>query len=215
MTELIRPITSALHPREHLDAITDDSVVTHRFAFDRWYELAGKPFGIEPSRASVTVTSSDLVVTFGWWTVTTPLANVAAATVTGPYAVVKTIGPPHISLSDRGLTFATNRERGVCLRFHRPVRGVDPLGLVRHPGLTVTVEDPIALASLLSSIGDRTVDVRSGASDDTLVELHDDLTALTAAELRRRVRELGVPGTSKMSKADMIELLEETPVPTS
>jgi hypothetical protein len=211
MTDLIRPITSALHPHHRLDAITDESVVTHGFAFDRWYELVGRPFGIEPSSATVTVTASDLVVNFGWWSVNTPLSNIAGATVTGPYAVAKTIGPPHVSLSDRGLTFATNRERGVCIRFVRPVRGVDPLGLVRHPALTVTVDDPIALASLLSSIGDRDIDLTDGPAEEVLVELHDDLTAMTAAELRHRVRELGVPGASRMSKAQMIELLDETP----
>jgi len=37
----------------------------------------------------------------------------------------------------------------VCIRFHVPVRGVDGLGVVRHPGLTVTVEDVHGLVAAL------------------------------------------------------------------
>jgi hypothetical protein len=44
----------------------------------------------------------------------------------------KVIGPPHVSLKDRGLTFAGNPGAGVCIRFHRPVKGVDPVGLIRR-----------------------------------------------------------------------------------
>jgi hypothetical protein len=84
---------------------------------------------------------------FGLWRVKTALANVADATSTGPYQPVKTIGPPHLSLSDRGLAFATNDREGLCIRFHEPVRGLDPLGIVRHPAITVTVDDVNGLAS--------------------------------------------------------------------
>jgi hypothetical protein len=38
----------------------------------------------------------------------------------------------------------------VCIRLRQPHPGIDPLGLVRHSGLTVTVADPDALAALLS-----------------------------------------------------------------
>jgi hypothetical protein len=63
---------------------------------------------------------------------------------------VKVFGPPHLSIADRGLTFATNARRGVCIRFHHPVAGIEPLGVVRHPGLTVTVDDPEGLVDALS-----------------------------------------------------------------
>jgi hypothetical protein len=56
-----------------------------------------------------------------------------------------------VSLVDRGLTFASNRDRGVCIRFVEPVRGVDVLGVVRHPGLTVTVEDVDGLIEALAA----------------------------------------------------------------
>jgi hypothetical protein len=89
-----------------------------------------------------------LVARFGRWRVDTPLGNVASAELTGPYRPwMKVIGP-HLSLADRGLTFGTNTDAGVCLRFHRPVAGLDPLGVIRHPGLTLTIEDPAGLAAL-------------------------------------------------------------------
>jgi hypothetical protein len=35
----------------------------------------------------------------------------------------------------------------VCLLLREPVLGIDPAGLVRHPGLTVTVADREAFAA--------------------------------------------------------------------
>jgi hypothetical protein len=56
-----------------------------------------------------------------------------------------------VSLADRGLTFASNGRSGVCPRFKQPVRGVDPLGIVRHPGLTVTVDDAEGLLEVVAT----------------------------------------------------------------
>jgi hypothetical protein len=78
--------------------------------------------------------------------VETALDNVVDVSVTGPYRFVKTAGPAHLSLADRGLTFATNGDRGVCLTMREPIRGIDPFGLLRHPNLTVTVADCDGLA---------------------------------------------------------------------
>jgi hypothetical protein len=61
------------------------------------------------------------------------------------------MGPAHISLKDHGLTFATNGYRGLCMLFARPVTGIDPLGVIKHPGLTVTVSDPEALGAAIGS----------------------------------------------------------------
>ena len=38
----------------------------------------------------------------------------------------------------------------VCLRLREPVPGIEPTGLLRHPGVTVTVADPDELVRLLS-----------------------------------------------------------------
>ena len=81
----------------------------------------------------------------------TPLDNVVTTQVTGPYQVAKVIGPAHLSLADRGLAFATNARLGLCIRFHEPVAGIDPLGRLRHPALTVTVADVEGLAAELGS----------------------------------------------------------------
>jgi hypothetical protein len=124
-----------------------------RFRFDLVHRLAGAPFFVSPGSASVVVDRGRgmLVARFGPWRVETALVNVAHATSTGPYQPVKTIGPPHLSLSDRGLTFATNDREGLCIRFHEPVRGLDPLGIVRHPAITVTVDDVNGLRAALSN----------------------------------------------------------------
>ena len=121
----------------------------YRFEFEDRYRLPARLFGVTESSASVTVTATEVDATFGPWAVRTPLANVASVSVTGPYAFLKTAGPAHLSLSDRGITFATNSRRGVCLEFRRPVPGIEPSGVLKHPNLTVTVQDCDALAEQL------------------------------------------------------------------
>ena len=69
--------------------------------------------------------------------------------ITGPYALLKTAGPARLAITDRGLTFASNGERGVLLTFRERVPAIDPLGLIRHPELTVTVTDVEGLAAAL------------------------------------------------------------------
>jgi hypothetical protein len=116
---------------------------TERFTF-RFAPAYRRPallFGISPATAWVDVGADTLRARFGPWRVTTPLANISAIAVTGPYAFLKTAGPARLAITDRGLTFATNGDRGVLISFHSPVRGLDPLGVLRHPELTVTVAD--------------------------------------------------------------------------
>ena len=120
------------------------------FAFDDRYRKACRPFGVHPESAWVEVDDEALTARFGPWVVRTSRANVVSATRTGPYSVAKTIGPARLSVADRGLTFATNREAGLCLRFAEPVTGIDPIGIIRHPGLTVTVRSPDALADAIA-----------------------------------------------------------------
>ncbi|MEW2354082.1 hypothetical protein [Spirillospora sp. NPDC029432] len=130
---------------------TESDVERYGFAFDhrfaRWLSI----LGIRPDTCHLTLAPAGLHVRFGPWTVRTPLDNVAGAETTGPYAAWKVIGP-HLSLADRGLTFGTSTAQGVCVRFHTPVTGLDPLRLLHHPGLTVTVADPATVARRLNSI---------------------------------------------------------------
>jgi hypothetical protein len=121
------------------------------FAFAPAYRLWAGAFGITPATAWVDVGDEALDVRFGPWRLATPLANITGAAVTGPYAFWKTAGPARLAISDRGLTFATNGDRGVRISFRTPVRGLEPVGVLRHPELTVTVAEVSRLAELLRS----------------------------------------------------------------
>ena len=105
--------------------------------------------GITPSRAWVEIGDRALEARFGPWQVRTGIANILGAEVTGPYAFLKTVGPARLAVTDRGLTFASNGDRGVLITFRTPIPGLEPLGLLRHPELTVTVTDVEGLAALV------------------------------------------------------------------
>lgn len=120
------------------------------FRFHPLYRALGLPFGITERTASVDVADDHLTVRFGPWRLRTPLSNVVGCERTGPFAVPKTAGPAHLSLADRGITFATNPDAGLCLRFAEPVRAIDPFGWIRHPAATVTVDRLDELARVVS-----------------------------------------------------------------
>ena len=109
-------------------------------AFDPRFRLPLAALGVTPATAHVTVTPDRLVACFGPWICRTTPANVRAVRLTGPYHWYRAIGP-RLSLTDHALTFGTTTMRGVCLLLREPVPGIDPFGMIRHPGLTVTVAD--------------------------------------------------------------------------
>jgi hypothetical protein len=115
-------------------------------AFDPRFRVPLAAVGVTPATAHVTLGPDRLVACFGPWSCRTTPANVREVTITGPYRWYRAIGP-RLSLADRGLTFGATTARGVCLLFREPVRGLDPLGLLRHPGLTLTVADPPRFAA--------------------------------------------------------------------
>jgi hypothetical protein len=121
-----------------------------RFEFDfdprfRWLLALA---AVRRSTSQVTVTDDLLVARFGPWRCETPLANITCVQLTGPYRWYRAIGARG-SLVDRGLTFGTTTKGGVCIEVCEAVRGLDPFGKWRHPGLTVTVADREGLATLL------------------------------------------------------------------
>ncbi len=120
------------------------------FSFDPSYRRAARIFGITPSTAWVEVSDERLDARFGPWRVSTARSNVVDAAITGPYAFWKTAGPARLAITDRGLTFATTGAQGVLITFATAVRGLDPLGVLRHPELTVTVRETSRLAALLN-----------------------------------------------------------------
>ena len=120
------------------------------FRFSPAHRAAALLFGVTPGNAGVEVSDGHLLARYGLWSLRTPLANVGGTEVTGPYTILKTIGPAHLSLVDHGLTFSSNAERGLCICFREPVPGLEPTGRLRHPALTVTVADIDGLAAALA-----------------------------------------------------------------
>jgi hypothetical protein len=116
------------------------------FRFDPAYARLGRLFGVRPANSWVELDATSLRARYGRWRVTTPLSNVSGVDVTGPYRMFKTAGPARLAITDRGLSFTSNGDRGVLITFHEKVRGMDPL---RHPELTVTVADVDGLAEAL------------------------------------------------------------------
>jgi hypothetical protein len=147
-------------PAAQLDGEPAGAVRTHMspqlarrfpFRFEGVVGAAARAFTFTAGRAMVVLERGCLTARFGPWCVETPLSNIAETSITGPYKPWKVAGPPHLSFVDRGLTFATNADEGVCLRFVQPVTGIEPSGRLRHPGLTVTVADPHGLIAAIES----------------------------------------------------------------
>ena len=118
------------------------------FAFEPRFRALLAMIGVTPSTAHVTLTPERLVARFGPWTCETAITNVREVCRTGPYRWFKAIGPRG-SFVDRGLTFGTTTDCGVCVLLREPVPGLVPVGPLRHPGMTVTLADPDRFVSSL------------------------------------------------------------------
>jgi hypothetical protein len=121
------------------------------FRFAPAYRLTARPFGITPERAWVQIDDEHLLANYGPWRLRTTLANISRVAVTGPYRFYRTAGPARLGVTDGGLTFASNGEQGVLLSFRQRVPAIDPLRLIRHPELTVTVADVDGLVRALGA----------------------------------------------------------------
>jgi hypothetical protein len=121
------------------------------FCFAPAYRVAARPFGITPERAWVQIDDEHLVASYGRWRLRTTLANISQVAITGPYRFYRTAGPARLGITDAGLTFASNGERGVLISFRERVPAIDPLKMIRHPELTVTVADVSGLVSALGA----------------------------------------------------------------
>ena len=116
------------------------------FAFEKKYLPALAAIGVTPLTARVDVDNEVLDARFGPWHCRTPVGNITCVQQTGRTVDVhigrlrKAIGARG-SLSDRGATFGTTTAGGVCVEFRKPVKILDPSGMILHPGLTLTVSD--------------------------------------------------------------------------
>jgi hypothetical protein len=121
------------------------------FAFTRPYRIAALPFAITPRTAWVEVDDTELRVRYGPWSLRTPLANITSTQLTGDFTFLKTAGPPHLSFSDRGISFTTNGDRALCVEFATPVAGIDPTRRIKHPNATIAVADPEGLRAAIGA----------------------------------------------------------------
>jgi hypothetical protein len=118
--------------------------VRFAFRFDPRYARFSRPFGITARNSWVEIGDTHLRAKYGPWRLTTPLSNIAAVEVTGPYRMFKTAGPARLGITDWGLSFTSNGERGVLITFRERVWAMGP-----HPELTVTVADVDGFAATL------------------------------------------------------------------
>lgn len=119
------------------------------FRFAAAYRLPALAFGITPLTSWVDVDEEEVRVRYGPWSLRTPRENIAGVQRTGGFSFVKTAGPPHLSFTDKGVSFCTNGDDAACVTFHEPVPAIDPTGRIRHPGATLSVADvPGLLAAL-------------------------------------------------------------------
>lgn len=110
------------------------------FAFDPRFRPLLRVLGVRPGNCRVVLDDEAFDVRFGPWYLRTPVSNLRDVQVTRGYRWFKAIGPRG-SAVDGGCTFGTNAEAGVCVCFHEPVPALLPTDALRHPGLTVTVDD--------------------------------------------------------------------------
>jgi hypothetical protein len=121
------------------------------FQFHPLFRVPALAAGVTPMSAHLDVDGEHIRLQFGPWRMEFERDDIAEVHETGPYKPWKVIGPPHLSLADRGVTFATTPQGGVCIKLRRPVPGIEPTGLLKHPAVTVTVEDRGELLELLSA----------------------------------------------------------------
>ena len=127
------------------------SLEAFAFAFEPPLDTWARWFAIVPTRSFVRIDDHGLEAVYGSWRVATTWSNVHSVERTGPYLPWKVAGPVHVSWADRGITMAATTVAGVCLRLYEPVPGLDPLGLFRHPAVTLGVDDADRFVRLVDS----------------------------------------------------------------
>lgn len=128
-----------------------DTTETFPFAFDGRYAWILRGLGVKAGNSEVALGGGNLSVRFGRWHVSTPIGNIACYQITENYRWFKAIGIRG-SLADHGLTFGTNADRGLCVKFVEPIPSLLP-SPIKHPGMTLTVADVDGLAAALRRHG--------------------------------------------------------------
>src|SRR6267142_1920102 len=100
-------------------------------------------FGVREHNAYVLL-DGDLDARFGWFRMTTPMANIVSWRIEGPWLWITAIGV-RTSLRHRDLTFGGNPDGGVRIDFRERV----PFGPIGMRALYVTVADLEGLGAAL------------------------------------------------------------------
>ena len=125
---------------------------TFEFSFSPRFSGLLRLGGITSETTLVTVTDDEYRVRFGGWKLSTPIDNCTGTCLTEGYRWYKAIGARG-SFKDKGVTFGTSTERGVCVLFAEAVASLVPGNLMKHPGCTVTVADCEGLIAALERRG--------------------------------------------------------------
>jgi hypothetical protein len=108
-------------------------------------------WGVHPGRARVDLgdePDGEVDALFGRSRIRTPIANIAAWRIEGPFHWITAIGVRR-SIRHGDVTFGSSAHGGVRLDFRRPVR----FGILRPPALYLTVDDLDGLAAALDRLG--------------------------------------------------------------
>lgn len=119
------------------------------YELDPRYFAVWGALGVRPGRHGVTITDDELVARYGPFKLRTPLTNVVGGHITENYRWYTSVGV-RLSFVDDGLTFGTNRRRGVCIHLAENVGGVVP-GRT-HSALTATVADCEGLVEAIGPV---------------------------------------------------------------
>ena len=114
-------------------------------------------FGVRPDRAEVRLDDERLVARFGFFGAETPLSNIAAWDITGPYRWWRPVGVRR-TIGTHDLSFGGSAHGGVCLHFREPVR----IGRLGVTDLYLTVDDLEGLGAALAARGIAGQDKRTG-----------------------------------------------------
>jgi hypothetical protein len=113
-------------------------------------------FGVRGGNAYVDL-GQDVDVRFGFFRVTTPLANVAQWRIEGPWQWITAIGVRN-GIRHGDVAFDGTHTGGVRMDLRDPI----PFGPLRRTAIYVTVEDLEGFAAALASRGIPGTDARTG-----------------------------------------------------
>jgi hypothetical protein len=113
-------------------------------------------FGVRGANAYVDL-GRDVDVRFGFFRVTTPLANVMSWRIEGPWAWITAIGV-RSAIRHGDISFDGTHTGGVRMDLREPIR----FGPLRRDAVYVSVEDLEGFAAALASAGIPGADARTG-----------------------------------------------------